>query len=106
MDELVLANQQEVINHRTVQIQDVVWKTCREQWMIGTNGERERERERESQGNPCSQCDLMMIYKHDLTLNILLGLICNKNPINQLTNQLTNQPYTKIYNLIVIYYDC
>ena len=42
---------------------DVVWKTCREQWMIGTDGEREREREREreSQENPSCQCDLMIM---------------------------------------------
>ena len=27
--------------------QDVVWKTCRERWMIGTDGGREREKKRE-----------------------------------------------------------
>ena len=45
-----------LIYSSSVWIQDVVWKTCRERWMIGTDGERERER-----GNPCQQRDLMMI---------------------------------------------
>ena len=44
MDAPVLADQQELIYIRSVRTQDVVWRTCREWWMIG---ERERERERE-----------------------------------------------------------
>ena len=54
MDAPVLADQQELTYTRSVRTQDVVWKTCQELWMIGTNGvcvcvrERERERERES----------------------------------------------------------
>ena len=63
MDVIELADRQEVIYNSYAQIQDVVWKTCQERWMIGTDEEteryrdtereRERERERESQGNPC-----------------------------------------------------
>ena len=47
MDVPVLADQQESTYNISVRTQDVVWKTCREQWMIGTDGEKERERERE-----------------------------------------------------------
>ena len=43
MDVLMLANQQELIYISSVQTQDVVWKTCLEQWMIRTDGERVRE---------------------------------------------------------------
>ena len=39
----VLADQQELIYISSVQIQNVVWKTCQEWWMIGTDGERESE---------------------------------------------------------------
>ena len=41
----VLADQQELSYDSSAWIQDVVWKTCLEQWIIGTDGERERERE-------------------------------------------------------------
>ena len=44
MDVPVLADQQELINISSVRTQDVVWKICRERWMIGTDGERKRER--------------------------------------------------------------
>ena len=47
MDWPVLADQQELIYINCVQTQHVVWKNCRERWMIGTDEERERERERE-----------------------------------------------------------
>ena len=47
--------QQELTYIRLVQTQDVVWKNCWRWWMIRTDGERE------SQGNPCCQCNLMMI---------------------------------------------
>ena len=40
-DVLVLTDQQESTNNYDVQTQDLVWKTCWEQWMIGTNGEKE-----------------------------------------------------------------
>ena len=41
MDVLVLADKQEPIYISFVRTQDLVWKTCQEQWMIGTDGERE-----------------------------------------------------------------
>ena len=41
MDMPALADQQEFIYITSVQTQDVVWKTCQEQWMIGMDGERE-----------------------------------------------------------------
>ena len=47
MDVGVLADQQEHIYISFVQTPDVVWKTCRERWMIGTDGEKERERKKE-----------------------------------------------------------
>ena len=40
MDMPVLAEQQELIYISSVQTQDVVWKTCRVRWMVGTDGER------------------------------------------------------------------
>ena len=40
MDEQVLGGQQEPIYNSSVLIKDVAWKTCRERWTIGTNGER------------------------------------------------------------------
>ena len=43
MDVPVLANQQEIIYFNSVQTQYIVWKSYREQWMIGM--------ERESQEN-------------------------------------------------------
>ena len=46
-----VVDQQELTYTSSVWIEDVIWKTCWERWMIGTD--RERERERESQGNPC-----------------------------------------------------
>ena len=52
-----LAEQQELILIISVQTQNVVWKTCRERWMIGVDGEKEKC----SQGNPCSQRDLVML---------------------------------------------
>ena len=50
---------QELTDNRSVWTQDVIWKTIREWWMIGTDGERD------SQGNLCQQCDLirMMIIQ-------------------------------------------
>ena len=36
MDMPVLADQQELTYNRSVQTQDVVWKTCRKRWMTGT----------------------------------------------------------------------
>ena len=41
MDVLVLAHQQELIYISSVWTQDVVRKTSQEQWMIGTDGEKE-----------------------------------------------------------------
>ena len=41
MDVPVLADQQEPTYNSSVRTQDVVWITCRERWMIGTNGARE-----------------------------------------------------------------
>ena len=49
----VLADQQKPIYVNFVRTLGVVWKTCWERWMIGTDGE--------SQGNPCCQRDLMMM---------------------------------------------
>ena len=49
MDVPVLVDQQELIYISCAWTQDVVWKTCQEQWIIETYGERERERERERQ---------------------------------------------------------
>ena len=59
-----LADQQELIYISSVQTQDIVWKTCQEQWMIGMD--EERERERESQGDPCCPHMMMMmiVYKY------------------------------------------
>ena len=45
MDMPALANHQELIYISSVWTQDVVWKTCQERWVIGTDGEREREKE-------------------------------------------------------------
>ena len=48
MDAPVLDNQQELIYISSMRTLDVVWRSCREQWMIGEKlKERERERERE-----------------------------------------------------------
>ena len=52
MDTPVLADQQELIHISCVRTLDVVWRSCQEQWMIRTDGEREKERE--SQGNVLS----------------------------------------------------
>ena len=62
MDVPVLAHQQELIYISSARIQDVVYRTCQEWRMTGTDEEREREREREreNQRNPCCQYDLMM----------------------------------------------
>ena len=56
MDVPVLIDQQELIDMSSVRTQDVVWETCREQWMIETDGERI-----ECQETPRSQHDLMMM---------------------------------------------
>ena len=53
IDVQVLRNQQELTFNSSVRTQDVIWKTCLEQWMIGTNGEREREREKERVSEIC-----------------------------------------------------
>ena len=37
----VLADQQKLIYNSSLQAQDVVWRTCQKQLMIGMNGERE-----------------------------------------------------------------
>ena len=39
-DEKRLEDQPEPINNNSILIQDLAWKTCRERWMIETNGER------------------------------------------------------------------
>ena len=41
MDVPVVADEQECIYISSVRTQDVVWKTCQEQWMIETDGDRE-----------------------------------------------------------------
>ena len=41
MDVPVLADQQELIYMYSVLTQDVVWKICQVQWMIGTDGVRD-----------------------------------------------------------------
>ena len=41
MDVPVLTDQQELIYISFVRTLDTTWKICREQWMIGTDGERE-----------------------------------------------------------------
>ena len=40
MDVQGYGDQLEPIYNRSVLIQDVAWKTCREQWTVGTSGER------------------------------------------------------------------
>ena len=40
----VLADQQELTCNIYGQTEVVVWKTCRERWMIGVNGERKSEK--------------------------------------------------------------
>ena len=42
MDIPVLADQQERMYISSLRTQNVVWKTCREQWTIGMDEERER----------------------------------------------------------------
>ena len=42
-------DQQELIYINSVRAQDVIWKTCREQWGIGADGERQRNREIETE---------------------------------------------------------
>ena len=44
MDVRVLAYHQKLIYISSVQTQDVVWKSCQEQWMIGMDRERESEK--------------------------------------------------------------
>ena len=39
-DDQVLEDQLEIIYNRSVQTQNVAWKTCRERWTIETNGAR------------------------------------------------------------------
>ena len=39
MDMPVLADQQELTSNSSAQIEEVVWKTCQEQWIIETDGE-------------------------------------------------------------------
>ena len=69
-----LADQQELIFFSSVRTLNVVWRTYREQWIIGMDGGRERERHRERErararerereresGTPCCQSDLMMM---------------------------------------------
>ena len=46
MDLPVLADELESIHIISMRTQNVVWKTCLERWIIGTERERERERER------------------------------------------------------------
>ena len=41
MDMPVLTDQQELIYISSVQTQDIVWKTCQEQWMKEIDGEKE-----------------------------------------------------------------
>ena len=44
MDSPMLADHQEQIYISSVRTQDVVWKTCRERWMIGTDREKQSEK--------------------------------------------------------------
>ena len=53
MDEPDSDNQGELTYNSSVQKQDIVRRSCRERWMIGTNGE--------IQGTLCSQRDLMVL---------------------------------------------
>ena len=50
-----LIDQQEFTYISSVRTHDVIWKTCWERWMIGTDGESV------CQGNLCRQRDLMMM---------------------------------------------
>ena len=54
MDVPVLDDQQRLIYFSSVRTLDVVWKTCRERWLIGTEREKEREREREREREICT----------------------------------------------------
>ena len=51
MDVPVLVKYLELIYTRSVWTLDVVWKTCRERWMIGTDIERESGRSMLSAGH-------------------------------------------------------
>ena len=51
----VLADQKKLAQNSSARTQDTVWKTCREQWMIETDGERERERERVKEIRVCGE---------------------------------------------------
>ena len=44
----VLTDQEELIYISSVRTQDAVWKTCRDQWMIGTDEKRESEKSTQS----------------------------------------------------------
>ena len=44
MDQPVLANEQELTCNSFVWTQNVIWKTCQEQFMIGTNHKRKLEK--------------------------------------------------------------
>ena len=63
MDMAVLANSQELIYISSVQTQNVVWKTCQEQWMIGTDGEKES-------GNLCMTWWLWWTVENDIIITI------------------------------------
>ena len=63
----VLADQHELIYNSSVRTQDVIWKTCRERWMIGADGVRDS-------GNTCCQRDLMMMMMMMIHINTIAGI--------------------------------
>ena len=58
IDVLGLVDLQELIIFISVRTYDVVWKTCKERCRIETA------EERESPGNPCDQCNLIIVMTY------------------------------------------
>ena len=65
--------------------------------------ERERERERESQGNPCKQCDMMLI---DFTLQYLKQFMCANEWIMLKKKINVRSQYLKTFSILGMTLNC
>ena len=74
----VFGNQQELIYISLVRIRDVVWKNCRERWMIGTDRERERESKKKSVLSPWLDDDEYFIKQTNQQTNKKIPKQTNK----------------------------
>ena len=79
MHEPEFADQQEHAYNSSVRTQDVVLRTMRERWMIGTNGERQRDKERDRDRELGKHVLAVRLYDDDIYIYIYIYIVYDKS---------------------------